>query len=114
MQEPEKQQGVVSRYMPHRKFGFIRYTAGEIFYHFFEIDGLVELPKGQHVEFIVGNYKGKPVAKKVKPIHRPGEIIEATVAEVDLLKSYGVDLSNGAKVRAALAVVRSLAKDGSR
>lgn len=108
----ETYQGVVSRYMHERKFGFIRYTEGEIFYHYFEVDGLIELAKGQRVEFQIGEYKGKPVAKKVRPIHQPGEIIPATVAEVELLKSYGVDLMSGARVRAALATICSLAKGG--
>lgn len=103
-------QGVVANYFAKKRFGFIRYPAGEIFFHQLEVENLAELPKGQRVEFETGDYNGKTVAKKVRPFHPAGEIIPATAEEVELLKSYGVDLMNGAKVRAALSAIRSIKK----
>jgi cold shock CspA family protein len=107
-----KHQGVVGKYLPIKKFGFIRYSTApyEIFFHQLEVEGLAELERGQRVEFEISSYNNKPVAAKVRPIVERPAIIPATVEEVELLKSYGVDLMNGAKVRAALAVIRSLAK----
>lgn len=114
MQTQEKFQGVIGRFYSERHFGFIRYIQGEIFFHHFDFVGLGEPVKGQTVEFEIGEYNSKPVAKKVMAIHKSGSIIPATEAEIDLLKSYGVDLTNGSKVRAALSAIRSIVKDGEQ
>jgi cold shock CspA family protein len=61
-------QGVVSRYLKNRRFGFIRFldAAGEIFVHELELIGVTELAAGQRVEFEVGEFNGKSVAKNVR------------------------------------------------
>lgn len=107
-------EGVVSRFDDVRHFGFIRYPAGEIFVHRFDIQDGVALVKGQRVSFELGEYKGRSTAKKVKPIPTPSATIEATVAEIEMLKNLGIDLCNGHKVRAALLVVRQIAKAADR
>ncbi len=106
--------GVIANYSTKKHFGFIRYPEGKIFFHQLELEHFTELPKGTQVTFEKGDYYGRPVAKKVREYHPAGEIIPATPAEIDLLKSYGVDLSNGAKVRAALSAIRSIKKDGDQ
>ena len=65
-----KHQGVVSRYLPNRRFGFIRFldAAGEIFVHQLELIGVMELAAGQRVEFEVGEFNGKSVAKNVEVV----------------------------------------------
>lgn len=62
--------GRVSRYVPKLRYGFIRFldAAGEIFVHQLELVGVMELAPGQQVEFEVGEYSGKPVAKNVRVI----------------------------------------------
>ena len=85
-----------------------------MFFHYLEVQGLVELRAGNRVEYELGEYKGKTVAKNIVPFITPSATIPATEIEIDLLKSYGVDLSNGAKVHAALSAIRSIVKDGDQ
>jgi cold shock CspA family protein len=67
MESRTMHQGVVSRYLKNRRFGFIRFldAAGEIFVHELELIGVTELAAGQRVEFETGDFNGKPVAKNV-------------------------------------------------
>lgn len=111
-------QGIVGKYLPQKKFGFIRYSVEpfEVFFHLLEVEGLIELEKGQRVEFELGTFNGKPVAVNVRPLPEPiserSKTIDATVEEITILKHYGVDLSNGARVRSALERIRKIARDG--
>jgi cold shock CspA family protein len=70
MDSTTKHQGVISRYLKNRRFGFIRFldAAGEIFVHELELIGVTELAAGQRVEFGVGEFNGKLVAKNVRVI----------------------------------------------
>lgn len=108
----DKIQGIVARYNPVRRYGFIRYSTEEIFFHQLEVQDLLELPQGKRVEFEIGSHKDKPVAVKVRPIPERSATIDATVEEITLLQHYGVDLSDGARVRSALERIRKIARDG--
>ena len=113
----ETHQGYVAKYFPERRYGFIRYTGGEIFFHQVAVADLVELEKGMKVEFELRPIQRQASRCQIRPLHErfnDGGIIPATETEIDLLKSYGVDLSNGGKVRAALSAIRSIVKDGDQ
>jgi cold shock CspA family protein len=75
---PEFQcRGVVSRFYDDRKFGFIEYEKGEIFFHVSDvllIEGVEYFPvKGCTVEFYVGQKTSKPLAVNVKIAGWPPE-----------------------------------------
>jgi len=61
-------QGIVSTFITHKKFGFIHYTDGDIFFHELDvIDGNI-LQRGDRVEFETGEYKGRTKALNVQRI----------------------------------------------
>ena len=75
---PEFQcRGIVTRFDPDKKFGFIKYEKREIFFHVSDvllIEGVEYFPvKGCTVEFYVGQKTNKPLAVNVKIVGWPPE-----------------------------------------
>ena len=114
MQTQEKFQGVIRQFCRNAILDSSATSKAKSSSTISTLSDFGEPVKGQTVEFEIGEYNSKPVAKKVMAIHKSGSIIPATEAEIDLLKSYGVDLTNGSKVRAALSAIRSIVKDGEQ
>jgi cold shock CspA family protein len=65
-------QGIVSTFITHKKFGFIHYPEGDIFFHELDVidgprDGSI-LQRGDRVEFEMGEYQGRTKAVNVQRI----------------------------------------------
>jgi cold shock CspA family protein len=67
-------QGIVSGFITQKRFGFIHYSDGEIFFHELDvIDG--DIPqRADRVEFEMGTYKGRQKAINVKRISQTSEV----------------------------------------
>jgi len=88
---PEFQcRGIVTRFDPVRKFGFIKYEKGEIFFHISDvqlINGIEYFPvKGCTVNFYVGQKSNKDQAVNVVIVEWPpeyGQTVEGYVLSVE-------------------------------
>lgn len=60
--------GIVANFITRKRFGFIHYTDGEIFFHELDVvDGSIP-QRGDHVEFELGMYNNRQKAVDVKLI----------------------------------------------
>lgn len=104
--------GKVVSYYPARKYGFIRYgdsVSQEIFFHAVELRNF-EPEKGVLVEFETGEFQNRKCAIEIRRHYPTDATIQATAEEIELIRSYGVDLSKLDKVRAALETIRTIAR----
>jgi cold shock CspA family protein len=76
--------GVISRFMPERHFGFLVADGGdELFFHELDCTELRKpLERGQRVTFERGEFRGRPVAKKLE-----NERVELNITRVSDLPS---------------------------
>jgi cold shock CspA family protein len=60
--------GTVVRFFADRRFGFILYDEGEIFFHELDmLDSTFAPQRGDKISFEIGMYKGRAKAIKITP-----------------------------------------------
>ena len=62
-------EGTVTRFLKDRRFGFILYSEGEIFFHELDALSFTDTPqRGDKVSFEIGEFRGRAKAFNVTPV----------------------------------------------
>lgn len=65
--------GTVARFFADRRYGFILYDDGEMFFHEMDAGSFAASPKrGDKVSFEIGQYRGRAKAFNVSPLAQGG------------------------------------------